>query len=307
MTRPELAIEDRYATLSLDQAWDRYEAIRDRLPAVTRQGRAVTARRLIDVAGDYDGFLFDSFGVLNVGDTAIPGAAECLSALRTMDKRFCILTNAASYGVETALAKYRRMGLDVREGEVVSSRDIAFAHLDQVAPGTAWGAIAAQEDRFEDTGATLTDLGAMTDWDRVGGFLFLSSIRWNDALQGRLVNSLRNRPRPVVIGNPDLVAPREGGPSLEPGFWAHDLQDRTGIAPRFFGKPFPEAFAAGLKRLGGGRTAMIGDTLHTDILGGMAAGCDTILVTQHGILAGRPVASLIEDSGIVPDFILPSV
>lgn len=31
-------------TLSLDSAWTRYEAIRDRLPAVTRQGAAQRAR-----------------------------------------------------------------------------------------------------------------------------------------------------------------------------------------------------------------------------------------------------------------------
>ena len=261
-----------------------------------------TAARLLDVAQDYDGFLFDSFGVLNVGETAIPGAAECLRDLRARGKRFCILTNAASYGVNTALAKYQRMGLDVRADEVVSSRDVAFTHLS----GRGWAAIAASGDGFEDAQCPLTDLLAITDWDTPDGFVFLSSIRWNAGLQDRLVASLRRRPRPVIIGNPDLVAPREDGLSLEPGFWGHDLQDQTGIVPRFFGKPYREAFDAGLARLDG-RVAMVGDTLHTDILGGMDVGCDTILVTRYGILAGCEVGTLIAQSGILPDLILPSI
>ncbi|VDS08453.1 UMP phosphatase [Paracoccus haematequi] len=302
MNPPDLAIEDRYASLSLDQAWTRYESIRDRLPPAARRGRMRTAARLLDVAQDYDGFLFDSFGVLNVGETVIPGAAECLRDLRARGKRFCILTNAASYGVDTALAKYRRMGLDVRADEVVSSRDVAFAHLS----GRGWAAIAASGDGFEDAPAPLTDLLAITDWDTPDGFVFLSSIRWNAGLQDRLIASLHRRPRPVIIGNPDLVAPREGGLSLEPGFWGHDLQDRTGIVPRFFGKPYREAFDAGLARLSG-RVAMVGDTLHTDILGGMDVGCDTILVTHYGILVGCEVGALIAQSGILPDLILPSI
>ena len=60
--------------------------------------------------------------------------------------------------------------------------------------------------------------------------------------------------------------------TIEPGFWAHDLQDRTGIRPMLFGKPYSDAFDIALSGLKGSRFAMIGDTLHTDILGGQAAG-----------------------------------
>lgn len=305
MSLPEPAV---LPTLSLAAAWTRYESIRGRLPSVARQGACRPAADLSAVAGDYDGFIFDSFGVLNVGDTAIPGAAACLDALRAADKPFCVLTNAASHDVDGALAKYRRMKLDIRREQVISSRDIALAHLDRMAPGVTWGVIAAAGDRFGDCPAPAHDLldpGA--DWDAAGGVLFLSSARWTPRLQDRLVAALIRRPRPVVIGNPDLVAPREGGLSLEPGYWAHDLQDRTGIAPRLFGKPYPEAFRAATDRLGPGRLAMIGDTLHTDILGGMAAGLDAILVTDHGIFAGRDTAPFITASGIRPDVILPGI
>ena len=295
-------------TLTVEDAHRRYETIRSRLPDIGQTGPARLATRLLETAEHYDGYLFDSFGVLNIGETAIPGAATCLDALRAMGKRFCILTNAASYTSAAALAKYHKMGLDVRAGEVVSSRDVLFAHLGQTEPGLHWAAICAASDRFEDAPFPLSDLAdGVADWDAAEGFIFLSSARWNMALQERLVASLCRRPRPVAVGNPDLVAPREGGLTIEPGYWAHDLQDRTGIVPAFFGKPFREAFLAGAEKLGGGRIAMVGDTLHTDILGGHAAGFDTILVTRQGLYAGRPIADFIADAGITPTWQIPSI
>lgn len=296
-------------TLPLAAAWKRYEAIRERLPAVRSRGAMRHAGGLLDVAAEFDGFLFDSFGVLNVGETAIPGASACLTALREQGKRIRVLTNAASYTGNAALQKYQRMGLDVRRHEIISSRDVTFAHLDAVAPGIVWGAIAAADDDFGDAPSLRIHdaLSARDPWEAVEGILFLSAARWTSARQDQLVAALKDRPRPVVIGNPDLVAPREGGLSVEPGFWAHDLQDRTGIVPMLFGKPYPDAFRTALQSMGPGRYAMIGDTLHTDILGGQAAGLATILVTAHGIFAGQDTHPFIAQSGILPDLVLPAI
>jgi ribonucleotide monophosphatase NagD (HAD superfamily) len=52
---------------------------------------------------------------------------------------------------------------------------------------------------------------------------------------------------------------------------------------------------------------MLGDTLHTDILGAAAAGMSTALVTGHGVLAGMDVDACIAESGIRPDYILPEI
>ena len=299
--------------LTVAAAHARYEAIRPRLPEIRRVGAPRTARNLLETADHYDGYLFDSFGVLNVGDRAIPGAAECLVSLRALGKPFCILTNAASYTSKAALSKYHRLGLDVRQEEIVSSRDVLFSHLRDSGSSLSWAAICAEEDAFEDATAPVVDLLAdERHWDRAEGFMFLSSARWTQALQDRLVDALRQRPRPVTVGNPDLVAPREGGLTIEPGYWAHDLEDRTGIKPAFYGKPYRDAFLAGAQRLAllnasGPRIAMVGDTLHTDILGGQAAGLDTILVTDHGIYAGQSLHGFVTGSKIDPTWTIPSI
>ena len=295
-------------TATLADAYARYEAIRPRLPDVRPGGAARVAASLLDTADAFDGYVFDSFGVLNVGETAIAGADDCLRELRSAGKGICILTNAASYTSDAAFEKYRRLGLGVRREEIVSSRDVAVAHLDAVAPGLHWAGISAGADRFEDMDVGVVDLlDGDIGWDAAEGFLLLSSARWTPALQDRLVHALERRSRPVVVANPDLVAPREGGLSVEPGWWAHDLQDRTGVAPHFFGKPFGAAFDAASALLGDGRHAMVGDTLHTDILGGQGAGMGTVLVTRHGLFAGEDVGGYVEDSGIVPDWVVPSI
>ena len=49
---------------------------------------------------------------------------------------------------------------------------------------------------------------------------------------------------------------------------------------------------------------MVGDTLHTDILGGRAAGLATVLVAGHGLFRGHDPLPFIERSGIRPDWIV---
>jgi HAD superfamily hydrolase (TIGR01450 family) len=291
-------------------AFARYEAIRPRLPEARYPPRSQHLSSLEEVADHVDGFLLDAFGVLNVGETAIPGAVARLQSLRRRGKRLAVLTNAASYTRGQLLAKYHRLGFDFTAEEVVASRDVAVARLLAIAPGATWAAIAAAGDSFADIPARLVDAVAdPSAFETADAILFLSTARWTPALQAKLVAALERRPRPLVIANPDLVAPREGGLTLEPGLFGHDLLDAIAVETHWFGKPFPEAFAEAIARTGcpAHRLAMVGDTLHTDVLGGAAAGCRSVLVTDHGLFAGRDTGPFIAASGIIPDFIVPSI
>jgi HAD superfamily hydrolase (TIGR01459 family) len=292
-------------TLTPEAAFLRYEEIRPRLPAAQFPQTAQRFATLADVADRFDAFVLDAFGVLNVGATPIPGAVERMADLRRAGKRLVVLTNAASDPRSAAQAKYRRLGFDFTMQEVVASRDVAAARLSQVAPGARWGAIAAASDGFEDIGADIRRWTA-TSRPEVDAFLMLSSADLDAATVAALQAALLDRPRPLVVANPDLVAPRETGLSREPGFYAHAIADATGIAPVFFGKPYPDAYADALERLAGiprHRIAMVGDTLHTDILGGRAAGLGTVLILNHGLFAGQDIDDYIARSGIVPDFL----
>jgi glycerol 3-phosphatase-2 len=290
-----------------EAAFRRYEAVRGRLPAARFPAAPVFARDLGEVADRWDGFVLDAYGVLNVGETPIPGAVARMAALRARGKRLCVLTNAASYSRAEALAKYRRLGFDFTPEEVVSSRDVAMARIGALMPGAHWAAIAAAGDGFADVpgrvGDAVADAGL---FDAADGVLFLSSARWTADLQARLIAALARRPVPVVVANPDLVAPVEDGLSQEPGLFAHDLMDQVGVEVHWFGKPFGDGFADVCARMGmaPGQLAMVGDTLHTDVLGGRAAGMGAVLVADHGLFAGRDVRGYIARSGIVPDVVV---
>ena len=295
------------ALLGTEAAFARYEAVRPRLPEARFASVSVHLPTLSEVADAYDGFLLDAFGVLNVGETAITGAVDRMAELRRRGKRLCVLTNAASYTRRGVLAKYHRLGFDFTADEVVSSRDVAVARLSVIAPGAHWACIAAAEDTFEDIPARLTDALAHPEaFDSADAILFLSSVRWTDALQDRLLSALARNPRPVVVANPDLVAPREADLSQEPGLFTHHILDRLGVPVHWFGKPFSDAFDDALAwiDLAADRVAMVGDTLHTDVLGGAAAGCGTVLITDHGLFRGHDVRPFIARSGITPDVII---
>ena len=62
--------------------FERYQSIRSRLPRASFEGEPSCVGSLLDVKADVDAFVFDAFGVLNVGETPIPGAADRLNQLR---------------------------------------------------------------------------------------------------------------------------------------------------------------------------------------------------------------------------------
>ena len=133
------------------------------------------------------------------------------------------------------------------------------------------------------------------------GFLFLSTSDWNSQKQLFLKNSILKNDRPVIIANADLVAPRESGFTLEPGFYGHELIDLGASNVKFFGKPYPEVYSLVTKSLSGvpgEKIAMCGDSLHTDILGAAAQGWKTVLVTKDGLFSGFETQSYSEESGI---------
>ncbi len=291
-------------------AFDAYEAVRGRLPRADFPDRSRRAGNLTDLAGDFDVFLLDAFGVLNIGDSAIPGAPEHIAALQAKGKQVMVLSNAASMPKRVLVEKYARLGFDFAPEAIVSSREVMLAAL----AGQDLGRVGmmglpgygAEELETLDFTFLGDDAPIYAEADT---FILLGSGEWTEARQALLEDALEIRPRPVHVGNPDIVAPREAGLTREPGYYAHALADATGVAPVFYGKPFANAFDMALARLPArpdpARVVMVGDTLHTDILGGAAAGFATALITGHGALAPIDADAAIARSGIVPDVILP--
>lgn len=287
--------------------FERYQSVRHRLPTARFTASSENVGSLIDVAGEVDAFVFDAFGVLNVGETLIPEAAQRLDQLREAGLAIRILSNAASYNHERAAEKFRKLGMKVGSDEIVTSRDAALEGLRDA----LWGCIAAPSDDFSDITAATVRLGDdSADYDRVDGILFLSTEAWGPERQAVLTASLMANPRPVVIANADIAAPRDHGFSLEPGHFGHLLADKGLTDIKFVGKPFPEVFRMVEESLEGippNRIAMCGDTLHTDILGAAAQGWRTVLVERDGMFCGTDAREYCHRSALVPTWRLSRI
>ncbi|MGI9514992.1 MAG: HAD-IIA family hydrolase [Anderseniella sp.] len=270
------------------------------------------AENLAELKDEFDAFVFDSFGVLNVGETPIAGAHERIEALRGDNKQLAILTNAATVPLSKLVLKYAQLGFQFEAREIVSSREVLAGGLRSFDREMRWGVVAPSQAQIDELPCRCHSLDDdIAGFDYSDGFVFLSSQGWTPALQSMLTEALARQSRPVLVGNPDIVAPREGGLSLEPGAYAHQIADSLSIEPVFYGKPFGNAFAEVASRLAPAvharRIAMIGDSFHTDILGGAAAGWRTVLVTGHGLVKNLDVDDLMKSTGIVPDFIITSI
>ncbi len=293
--------------LTTQSIFNRYEEVRSRFPQVVAREETLEIQSLLDVADQIDAFVFDAFGVLNVGDTMIPGADRRLDQLRERGCAIRILTNAASYDRSGAIAKFKRLGLRVEDDEIITSREAALLNLEQ----GHWGVIAADTDTLSDLPDTATRLGdTPEDYDKVDQFLFLSSADWTASRQDLLLAAMLSRPRPLLIGNADLAAPRDDGFSVEPGHFGHQIADLLPDYVQFFGKPFPEVYdlvEASLPSVPSNRIAMCGDTLHTDILGAAARGWRTVLVTQDGLFAGYDTQPFSKQSRLFADWRLDRI
>jgi 4-nitrophenyl phosphatase len=114
--------------------------------------------------------------------------------------------------------------------------------------------------------------------------------------------------------NPDLTFPGDRGIVPGNGSILTALRVSTDIEPLIIGKPEPEMMVQALARMGGSAadTAVLGDRLDTDILGGQRAGLTTLLVlsgvTTQARLAHDPIQPdyVFEDIGAVLDALPPA-
>jgi len=308
-------LSDRYGVYFEDfdagSAFSFYEAVRDNLPSARFPADSRHAGSLLDIADAIDVFVFDAYGVLNVGATPIAGAPETVAALRTMGKQTFVLTNSATFPRANIIHKFRDLGFNFAPDDVISSRMAAQRWIASQ-PVKRWGVMGKIESAPEDFDVETRLLGDDPDvYQWADAFLLLSTWEWNAQRQQLLDQAYQQNPRLMVVANPDVIAPLEVRFSTEPGFVAHRIARRYGAETVFHGKPFPSVFEIIAKRVGHNqdptRIAMVGDTLHTDVLGGASQGWSTVLVSDHGLFRGQDVRGPIAQSGIVPTYIVPGI
>ncbi|KRV47748.1 HAD family hydrolase [Wenjunlia vitaminophila] len=221
-----------------------------------------------------ESWLTDMDGVLIHEGVPIPGAAEFVKRLRASGKPFLVLTNNSMYTPRDLHARLNRMGLEVPVEAIWTSALATARFLDGQRPGGTAYVIgeAGLTTALHDIGYVLTD----TDPD----YVVLGETRTYSFEALTKAIRLISRGARFIATNPDETGPSVEGALPATGSVAALITKATGRAPYFVGKPNPLMMREGLNKIQGHSesSAMIGDRMDTDVLAGMEAGMETVLV-----------------------------
>ena len=219
-------------------------------------------------------YLIDMDGVLVHEDQQIPGADEFIKALEAKGLRYLVLTNNSIYTQRDLSARLARAGIRIPPDRLWTSALATAQLLDEQRPqGTAHVVgEAGLTTALHEVGYVLSDV----DPD----YVVLGETRtYSFEAITRAIRLIRAGAR-FIATNPDPIGPSPTGPLPATGAVAALISRATDRAPYFVGKPNPLMMRSALRALDAHSeaTAMIGDRMDTDVVAGLEAGLETILV-----------------------------
>ncbi len=221
-----------------------------------------------------ESWLMDMDGVLVHEEDAIPGADRFLAGLGARAIPFLVLTNNSIYTPRDLSARLRASGLEVPETAIWTSALATARFLDDQRPGGSAYVIgeAGLTTALHESGYTLTERDP--DYVVLGETRTYSFERITHAI--RLIAAGAR----FIATNPDPSGPSPDGLVPATGSVAALISKATGVEPYYVGKPNPLMMRSALNALDAHSetTAMIGDRMDTDIVSGLEAGLETILV-----------------------------
>ncbi len=266
----------------------------------------------------YEVIFFDAFGVIKNYQGLVPGIEKTFEYLAEVQKEYYIVTNDASRSPAQLAASYHKMGLHaITPDRIISSGMLTKEYLElKVQDGIV--AYLGTEDSahyIESLGLHTIPVSQVTssNMDRVTALIFLDDegFDWQNDLN-ITVNLLRRHTIPAIVANTDHAYPETiHDVSIAIGGLATMIEIIVGKKFIRFGKPDSQMFMFAYDLIRDYRPinkkeiVMVGDTLHTDILGGNKFGLDTVLVLSGNTLP-EEVDSRIRATGIVPTYICES-
>jgi NagD protein len=219
-------------------------------------------------------WLMDMDGVLLREEQAIPGASAFLDRLRERELPFLVLTNNSTYSRRDLSARLRASGLVVPEEAIWTSALATSRFLEDQRPDGSAFVIGESglTTALHQAGYTLTDRDP--DYVVLGETRTYSFERITQAIR-HVVNGAR-----FIATNPDPTGPSPSGPLPATGSVAALISRATGVDPYYVGKPNPLMMRSALNALDAHSetTAMVGDRMDTDVIAGLEAGLETVLV-----------------------------
>ncbi|BCM88640.1 dihydroxyacetone phosphatase [Abditibacteriota bacterium] len=244
------------------------------------------------------GYLIDMDGVIYRDSHLIPGAARFIAELQEASIPFMFLTNNSQRTRRDIATKLGRMGIDVEESHVFTCAMATARFLASQKPrGTAYvigegGLLQA----LHNAGYAIVDKDP--DYVVIGEGRTLTYEMVETALNLVLAGAK------LVVTNLDPNCPTSHGTRPGAGAIVSMIEAASGLKAFSVGKPSPIMMRMARKSLGldAQHTIMIGDTMETDILGGVQMGYHTVLV-----LSGSTKTEHLASYAYGPDKIVDSL
>jgi len=271
------------------------------------------------IVKDYKAIFVDSYGVLKSHQGLIEGVQSTISHLRDEGKIFRVVTNDASRSQEEQVEMFARIGLNnLSTEEIITSGMLArhFLELKVKSGKIAYLGTPNSAKYFLQFGlepVPVADID-LDNIDDILAFVFLDDegFDWNAGIN-KTVNFLRRKNLPVIVANSDKYYPiNNNDVAVAVGGISRLIESVLNQKFIRFGKPDSQMFMYAfddINKIGNYTKSdilMVGDTLHTDILGGNKFGLKTLLVLS-GNTRPDSVEMKINSSGIIPDYISDSI
>jgi NagD protein len=244
------------------------------------------------------GFLIDMDGVIYSGNDLIPGADTFIATLKERNIPFLFLTNNSQRTSKDVINKLANIGILADEADVFTS-----------AMATGW--FLARQKPFG-SAYVLGEGGLLTSLHENGYDLVTQNPDFVVVGEGRnFTLEMVNHAVEMVLEGAKLVATNLDPSPKKPG-WNNlgikavvaMIEEATGVKAFSVGKPSPVMMRVARKKLGldSVNTTIIGDTMDTDILGGIQLGYRTVLT-----LSGVSKLKTLKKYAYSPDLIVNSV
>jgi NagD protein len=244
------------------------------------------------------GLMIDMDGVIYAGDKLIEGADKFVKQLLDQKIPFTFLSNNSSKSRADAVGKLGKMGIKVTEDHIYSSAMATATFLTEHYSGCSVHVLGEGGllKSLKNAGITMVDKKPDIVLLGEGHEFSLEKVK---AAVEMIIDGAR-----FIATNRDPSPRRSGWDNLGIAATAAMIEEACGREPFVIGKPSPVMMrsAATYMKLTPENITVIGDTMETDIIGGIYMGFKTILV-----LSGIANEEQLIQYGYRPDLVVRSV
>lgn len=243
----------------------------------------------------FDGFALDLDGVVWLAGEPIPGAPAAVNRLRERAP-VVFLTNDPRSTREEYVERLRGVGVEAELGEMLTSSAATAEIIARGTPGASVYVVGSGALGRELTAAGLEVIdrgGPGVDFVVVGGHAGFDYAELAGGMAAVRAGA------ELWATNRDPVYPTAKGLLPGTGALVAAVETASGRIAKVAGKPERPMFEAARRHLGAERPVIVGDSLDSDIAGGVGAGFATVLV-----LTGRASAADAEAATVRPDAVV---